>query len=122
LSLTGEIDKLYETVDANGNVKFADDGNIRYEYSYEERDLVERVDQFRSCQVPVSFVYKYDDVENLIETDELVNGSLQAITRYQYEDPRYYNTQVTQFGVGLSNKQGKRIDLNTAQADEYFKS
>jgi RHS repeat-associated protein len=94
--------------DANGNVKFADDGNIRYEYSYEERDLVERVDQFRSGQVPVSFVYKYDDVENLTETQELVGGSLKAITRYQYEDPRYYNTQVTQFGVGLSNK---RVDF-----------
>jgi RHS repeat-associated protein len=94
--------------DANGNVTFADDGNIRYEYSYEERDLVERVDQFRSGQVPVSFVYKYDDVENLIETNELVNGSLQAITKYKYEDPRYYNTQVTQFGVGLANK---RVDF-----------
>jgi RHS repeat-associated protein len=94
--------------DANGNVKFADDGNIRYEYSYEERDLVERVDQFRSGQGPVSFVYKYDDVENLTETQELVGGSLKAITRYQYEDSRYYNTQVTQFGVGLSNK---RVDF-----------
>jgi RHS repeat-associated protein len=90
--------------DANSNVVSADDGKIRYEYSYEERDLVSQVDRSSTSQPSVGFAYKYDDVGNLTETREIVGGVLAATTGYKYEDPRYYNTEVSQTGVGLDKK------------------
>jgi RHS repeat-associated protein len=53
----------------------------------------------------VSFAYQYDNVGNLTETTEIVGGALTATTSYKYDDPRYYNTQITQSGVGLADKQ-----------------
>jgi YD repeat-containing protein len=94
--------------DKNSNVISADDGKIKYEYSYEERDLVEKIDRLSTGQSMVSFVHKYDDVGNLTETQELVGGVLEATTSYEYNDPRYYNTRVIQSGVGLADK---RVDF-----------
>jgi RHS repeat-associated protein len=56
----------------------------------------------------VSFAYQYDNVGNLTETTEIVGGALTATTSYKYDDPRYYNTQITQSGVGLADK---RVDF-----------
>jgi YD repeat-containing protein len=100
--------KFTYSYDKNSNVISADDGNIKYEYSYEARDLVEKVDRLSAGQSTVSFVHKYDDVGNLTETQELVGGALEAITSYKYDDPRYYNTRVLQSGVGLADK---RVDF-----------
>jgi RHS repeat-associated protein len=100
--------KFTYSYDKNSNVISADDGNIKYEYSYEARDLVEKVDRLSAGQSTVSFVHKHDDVGNLTETKELVGGALEATTSYEYDDPRYYNTRVTQSGVGLADK---RVDF-----------
>ena len=94
--------------DANSSMTFADDGHIRYEYSCEERDLESEVDRLSAGQPTVSFAYRYDNVGNLTETKEVVGGALTATTSYRYDDPRYYNTQITQSGVGLADK---RVDF-----------
>jgi RHS repeat-associated protein len=106
--LGGSLQTFTYGYDANSNVTFADDGHIRYEYSYEERDLEFEVDRLSAGQATVSFTHKYDDVGNLTEIQELVGGALEATTSYRYDDPRYYNTRVSQSGVGLADK---RVDF-----------
>jgi YD repeat-containing protein len=103
--------KFTYSYDKNSNVISADDGNIKYEYSYEARDLVEKVDRLSVGQSTVSFVHKYDNVGNLTETKETVDRALTATTSYKYDDLRYYNTQVSQSGVGLADK---RVDFTYA--------
>jgi RHS repeat-associated protein len=100
--------KFTYSYDKNSNLISADDGKIKYEYSYEARDLVEKVDRLSASQSTVSFAYQYDNVSNLTETKEIVGGALTATTSYKYDDPRYYNTQITQSGVGLADK---RVDF-----------
>jgi RHS repeat-associated protein len=100
--------KFTYSYDKNSNLVSADDGKIKYEYSYEARDLVEKFDRVSLNQPTVSFTHRYDNVGNLTETKEIVGGALTATTSYKYDDPRYYNTQVTQSGVGLADK---RVDF-----------
>jgi RHS repeat-associated protein len=97
--------------DKNSNVISADDGKIKYEYSYEARDLVEKFDRLSAGQSTVSFAHQYDNVGNLTETKEIVGGALTATTSYKYDDLRYYNTQVSQSGIGLADK---RVDFTYA--------
>jgi RHS repeat-associated protein len=100
--------KFIYSYDKNSNLVSADDGKIKYEYSYEERDLVEKFDRLSAGQPTVSFAYRYDNVGNLTETKETVGGTLTATTSYKYDDLRYYNTQIFQSGIGLSDK---RVDF-----------
>jgi RHS repeat-associated protein len=100
--------KFIYSYDKNSNLVSADDGKIKYEYSYEERDLVEKFDRLSTGQSTVSSAHRYDNVGNLTETKEIVGGALAETTSYKYNDPRYYNTQVSQSGVGLADK---RVDF-----------
>jgi RHS repeat-associated protein len=52
----------------------------------------------------VTFKYRYDEVGNLTQTDELIANNLTATTIYKYADPRYLNTEIIQTGVGLTAK------------------
>jgi RHS repeat-associated protein len=100
--------KFTYSYDKNSNVISADDGKIKYEYGYEARDLVEKVDRLSAGQSTVSFAHRYDNVGNLTETKEIVGGVLTATNSYKYDDLRYYNTQVLQSGIGLADK---RVDF-----------
>jgi RHS repeat-associated protein len=104
------------TYDRNGNILIADDGNIKYEYSYDKTDLVERVNRVKGNEPVVSFAYEYDPVGNLTTVDESVANNLRSTTTYKY-DPRNLNTEITQTGVGLTNKEVKftydEFGLNT---------
>jgi uncharacterized protein RhaS with RHS repeats len=63
-----------------------------------------REDRSSATSQIVSFTYNYDSVGNLIQTDELIAGSVTATTTYQY-DSRNLNTQISQTGSGLASKQ-----------------
>ena len=95
------------TYDENSNLISVYDGNIRYEYGYDYTDLLEKVDRIKAGTPTVSFEYGYDEIGNLTKADELVDGVLKARTSYEYVDPRYLNTKITQTGVGLANKDVK---------------
>jgi YD repeat-containing protein len=92
--------------DKNGNRLTADDGNIRYEYGYDNTDLLETVDRISDANPndKLTFQYTYDEIGNLTRTEEKVGASVNATTIYEYDDPRYLNTKITQFGAGLANK------------------
>jgi RHS repeat-associated protein len=92
------------TYDQNSNLTSADDGNIKYNYSYDNTDLLSQVDRLTSGSPTVSFKYDYDAVGNLTKSDELIGTTVTASTVYQYNDPRNLNTQITQTGVGLVSK------------------
>jgi RHS repeat-associated protein len=91
--------------DKNGNRLTADDGKIRYGYSYDKTDLLETVDRFDDGNLnpKVRFNYEYDEIGNLTQTDEVV-GTAVTTTLYEYDDPRYLNTKITQTGAGLASK------------------
>jgi RHS repeat-associated protein len=93
--------------DENSNLISADDGNIKYVYSYDYTDLLETVDRLQTLNPTVSFKYKYDEIGNLTKAEELVANVLKATTIYEYVDPRYLNTKITQTGSGLANKEVK---------------
>jgi YD repeat-containing protein len=95
------------TYDKNSNLLSADDGNIRYDYSYDHTDLLERVDRISGTNPIVSFKYDYDEIGNLTKAEELVANSVTATTIYKYADPRYLNTEIIQTGVGLRSKDVK---------------
>jgi YD repeat-containing protein len=95
------------TYDKNGNRLTADDGAIHYDYSYDHTDLLARVDRIQTGNSTVSFKYDYDEIGNLIQAEELVAGSVKATTIYQYNDPRYLNTEIIQTGVGIRSKDVK---------------
>jgi RHS repeat-associated protein len=93
--------------DENSNLTSAYDGNIRYEYAYDNTDLLEKVDRTSGTNPKVTFKYTYDEIGNLTLAEELIANNLQATTTYEYADPRYLNTKITQTGIGLANKQVK---------------
>jgi RHS repeat-associated protein len=95
------------TYDKNSNQTSADDGNIRYEYSYDYTDLLETVDRKQTGKPTVSFEYLYDHVGNLTQAKELLDSITQSTTIYEYADPRYLNTKISQTGTGLASKQVK---------------
>jgi RHS repeat-associated protein len=95
------------TYDKNGNRLTADDGSIHYDYSYDDTDLLERVDRIQTGNSTVSFKYDYDEIGNLTKAEELIANVLKATTIYKYNDPRYLNTEIIQTGVGLRNKDVK---------------
>jgi RHS repeat-associated protein len=92
------------TYDQNSNLTSADDGNIKYNYTYDNTDLLSQVDRLTSGSPTVSFKYDYDAVGNLTKSDELIGTTLTASTSYKYNDPRNLNTEITQTGVGLVSK------------------
>ena len=49
------------TYDENSNRLTADDGKIKYVYTYDHTDLLETVDRIQALNPTVSFKYKYDD-------------------------------------------------------------
>jgi YD repeat-containing protein len=95
--------------DKNGNRLTASDGKIRYEYGYDNTDLLETVDRINVANPndKLTFQYTYDEIGNLIRTEEKVGASIKATTIYEYDDPRYLNTKITQTGAGLANKEVK---------------
>ncbi len=95
------------TYDKNSNLTSAQDGNIRYEYSYDYTDLLETVDRKQTGKPTVSFEYLYDNVGNLTQAKELIDSITQSTTIYEYADPRYLNTKISQTGTGLATKQVK---------------
>jgi RHS repeat-associated protein len=97
------------TYDENSNRLTADDGNIKYVYTYDYTDLLETVDRLQTLNPTVSFKYQYDKIGNLIQADELIGNATQpqATTIYEYNDPRYLNTKISQTGVGLATKDVK---------------
>jgi RHS repeat-associated protein len=97
------------TYDKNSNRLSANDGAIKYNYTYDNTDLltqVERVDETNPTNPNVSFNYEYDKVGNLTKADELIGTNLQVSTAYQYNE-RNLNTQIVQTRVGLADKQVK---------------
>jgi RHS repeat-associated protein len=94
------------TYDKNSNLLSADDGNIRYEYAYDQTDLVEKVDRIQAGKSKVSFEYEYDNVGNLTKAEEWIANNLTATTIYTYNS-RNLNTQIVQTGPGLANKDVK---------------
>ena len=94
------------TYDKNSNLLSADDGNIRYEYAYDQTDLVEGVDRLQAGKPKVSFEYKYDNVGNLTKAEEWIANNLTATTIYKYNS-RNLNTEIIQTGPGLTNKDVK---------------
>jgi RHS repeat-associated protein len=87
----------------------ANDGAIKYNYTYDDTDLltqVERVDETNPTNPNVSFKYGYDKVGNLTKADELIGTNLQVSTAYQYNE-RNLNTQIVQTRVGIADKQVK---------------
>jgi RHS repeat-associated protein len=92
------------TYDQNSNLTSADDGNIKYNYTYDNTDLLSQVDRITTGSSTVSFKYDYDAVGNLTKSDELIGTTLTASTSYKYNDPRNLNTEITQTGVGLVSK------------------
>jgi hypothetical protein len=97
------------TYDKNGNRLTADDGNIQYVYSYDDTDLLATVDRIQTLNPTVSFKYEYDDIGNLTQATEWVGTTLAVTTLYEYNDPRYLNTKISQTGAGfgLANKEVK---------------
>jgi RHS repeat-associated protein len=93
--------------DRNSNLTSTQDGNIRYEYAYDNTDLLEKVDRISGTNPKVTFKYTYDEIGNLTIAEELIANVLKATTSYEYTDPRYLNTKITQTGVGLATKQVK---------------
>ena len=93
--------------DQNSNRTSTYDGNIRYEYAYDNTDLLEKVDRISGTNPKVTFKYTYDEIGNLTIAEELIANVLKATTVYKYNDPRYLNTKITQTGVGLANKDVK---------------
>jgi hypothetical protein len=91
--------------DKNGNRIWADDGNIRYEYDYDKTDLVEQVDRIQTGKPTVTYQYGYDNVGNLIGATESIGGTVRSQTIYEYNDPRYLNTKISQTGTGLATKE-----------------
>jgi YD repeat-containing protein len=91
--------------DKNGNRLTANDGKIKYINSYDKTDLLETVDRFDDSNPnpKVRFNYEYDEIGNLTQTKEIV-GTAVTTTLYEYDDPRYLNTKITQTGAGLANK------------------
>jgi RHS repeat-associated protein len=92
------------TYDQNSNLTSADDGNIKYNYTYDDTDLLTQVDRITTGNPTVSFKYDYDAVGNLTKSDELIGTTLTASTSYKYNDQRNLNTEITQTGVGLVSK------------------
>jgi RHS repeat-associated protein len=94
------------TYDKNGNRLTADDGAIEYDYSYDQTDLLTRVDRLSNSSPTVSFKYDYDNIGNLTQTDELIANALTATTIYTYNS-RNLNTEIIQTGAGLASKDVK---------------
>ena len=106
------------TYDENGNRLTAGDGKIKYVYSYDHTDLLETVARSSGSNPIVTFKYTYDEIGNLTKAEELIANLVpKATTIYEYADPRYLNTKITQTGVGLANKAVKfaynPVGLNT---------
>jgi RHS repeat-associated protein len=94
------------TYDKNSNLLSADDGKIRYEYAYDQTDLLEGVDRAQAGKPTVSFDYDYDNVGNLTSAEESIANNIRATTIYKY-DSRNLNTEIVQTGAGLANKKVK---------------
>jgi RHS repeat-associated protein len=97
------------TYDENRNRLTAEDGNIKYVYSYDDTDLLATVERIQTLNPTVSFKYEYDDIGNLTTATEWIGTTLAATTVYEYDDPRYLNTKISQTGAGfdLANKEVK---------------
>jgi YD repeat-containing protein len=79
-----------------------------FTYTYDKNtDLLARVDRVSGSSPTVSFKYDYDEIGNLTQAEELIANSVTATTIYQYNDPRYLNTEIIQTGVGIRSKDVK---------------
>ena len=102
----------------------ADDGAIKYNYTYDDTDLltqVERVDETNPTNPNVSFKYGYDKVGNLTKSDELTGATITASTVYIY-DSRNLNSEIAQTGAGMASKQVKftyNAQGQTAKIERY---
>jgi RHS repeat-associated protein len=91
------------TYDQNSNRLSADDGSIKYNYSYDNTDLLTQVDRISGTNPTVSLKYEYDKVGNLTKSDELTGTTVSASTGYTY-DSRNLNTEIVQTGTGVISK------------------
>jgi RHS repeat-associated protein len=110
------------TYDRNSNRLSADDGSIKYNYAYDNTDLLTQVDRISGTNPSISFQYEYDKVGNLTKADELTGATVSASTAYTY-DSRNLNSSITQTGAGLVSK---LVELTydaqgqTAKIDRYL--
>jgi RHS repeat-associated protein len=91
------------TYDRNSNRLSADDGSIKYNYAYDNTDLLTQVDRISGTNPTISFQYEYDKVGNLTKADELTGATVNASTAYTY-DSRNLNSSIAQTGTGLVSK------------------